>query len=117
VVREMGGALVVSLGHDVITARDGIEAVELFDRHGKDIGCVVLDISMPRQDGWQTLAQLRRVRPDLAVVMVSGYERSQAMNHRDDANDVEFLHKPFTRREMETAIEKATGLTAGTTSP
>jgi len=116
-VREMGEVLVASLGHDVVTARDGVDALDVFAQRGDGIGCVVLDISMPRLDGWETLVQLRRVRPDLPIVMVSGYERSQAMDHRDGANEVVYLHKPFTRHEMAAAIDKAMGLTAGTAIP
>jgi two-component system cell cycle sensor histidine kinase/response regulator CckA len=39
---------------------DGVEAVELFQRHRSDIRCVITDLTMPRMDGWETLAALGR---------------------------------------------------------
>ena len=67
------------MGFTLLTARDGIEALEVFRQHREDICCVITDLTMPRMDGWETLAALRQLQPTLPVILASGYDKGQVM--------------------------------------
>ena len=57
------GAALELLGYQLLTARDGIEAIEVFQQHRDAVRCVITDLTMPRMDGWETLAALQPPRP------------------------------------------------------
>ena len=83
------------LGHEVLAVASGGAAVALFAEKGAAIGSVLLDLSMPGMDGWQVLTALRRQRPELFVVVASGYDLTALRREfRDDQPDG-WLQKPF----------------------
>jgi len=92
-VRETTSAMVECLGLSVRAVADGASALELVRRWRPAV--VVLDVSMPGMDGWETLAALRSLHPELPVLMCSGYN-SVEIEHEG----VPFLPKPFTRRGL-----------------
>ncbi len=55
----MARIMLTRLGYDVIEAKDGVEGVEIFQKHRADIHCVLSDLTMPRMNGWGMLAALR----------------------------------------------------------
>lgn len=57
----------------MIAARDGVEGVELFRAQSARIGAVLLDLTMPRMNGLETLEELRRIAPEIPVILTSGY--------------------------------------------
>jgi PAS domain S-box-containing protein len=72
-VRISTQLLLKQFGFEVIVARDGIEGVEAFRAQSSRIGAVLLDLTMPRMDGVETLKDLRRIAPEVPVVLTSGY--------------------------------------------
>ncbi|MFO7600657.1 MAG: response regulator [Candidatus Desulfacyla sp.] len=62
--RETGAMVLRRLDMNVLEAKDGIEAVEVFRKHQKEIHCVLCDLTMPRMNGWQTIEALRRLAPE-----------------------------------------------------
>jgi PAS domain S-box-containing protein len=72
-VRRSTRLLLEHLGFEVIVACDGVEAVEAFRAESGRIGAVLLDLTMPRMDGLATLTELRRIAPQVPVVLTSGY--------------------------------------------
>jgi len=101
------GALIERLGYSLLTARDGLEAVEVFQRHRSNIRCVITDLTMPRLDGWQTLSALRRLEPDLPVILASGYDRALVMSNDHPDRPQAFLGKPFDLQQLQGAISAA----------
>jgi signal transduction histidine kinase/CheY-like chemotaxis protein len=99
--------LLQKLGYQVATAADGVEALEVFGARAAEVRFVLLDLSMPRMDGWQTLAALRAVRPGIPVVLASGYDQAHVMGGKLPAQPPTFLSKPFSRAELEAAIAEA----------
>ncbi|MDQ7006678.1 MAG: ATP-binding protein [Acidobacteriota bacterium] len=80
-----------SAGHRVLCARDGHQAVELFRNHASEIDLAILDQVMPRLGGPQALEEMRRIKPGLAGVLVTGYAPGP-----DSAGNECVLEKPFT---------------------
>jgi CheY-like chemotaxis protein len=107
VMRKMAGIMLTHMGYTVITAKDGLNAVDVLRKHNGEIGCVLCDLTMPGMDGWKTMAALRKISPSLPVVLTSGYDREEVMkNNRTDFPHA-FLSKPFKLNELGEAIEKA----------
>ena len=78
----------------------------MFRQHQDEIHCVVCDLTMPRMDGWDTLAALRELSPDIAVILSSGYDEAQVMagEHPDRPNA--FLGKPYQLKGLRDTISR-----------
>ena len=81
-------------GFQTLPAADGEHGLELFERHAGEISAVVLDLTMPRLDGWECLQRLRRLRAGIPVVVMSGYA-AQAATPAHALPPLSFLKKPF----------------------
>ncbi len=107
IVRNMTETMLARMGFKVVTATDGVEAVEIFQQHLDAINIVLTDLSMPRMDGWETLSALRRIRPDIPVILLSGHDDS-LVNAGDRAELPQvFLHKPFQKAALKDALARA----------
>jgi PAS domain S-box-containing protein len=106
-VRDMAQSMLKRMAYEVIAACDGHEAVEMFRARKDEINLVLLDLSMPGMDGWETLAQLRSLRPDIPVVLASGYDEAHVMQGDHPHLPHVFLHKPYLKGELEAAIDRA----------
>ena len=94
-------------GYQVIPASDGLQALELFAAPGAGFRAVLLDFSMPRLDGVETLKRLRARQPDIAVVLMSGFEAEEALERFAGLGISGFLQKPFTPAALLAAMAKA----------
>jgi len=90
-------------GYQVRTAASGEEAVD--DIRSSDCDLVFLDIRMPYMNGLEVFRILREMRPDLAVVMMTGYAVEQLLNDAMEEGAKGFLRKPFTVDELLKSIE------------
>jgi two-component system, cell cycle sensor histidine kinase and response regulator CckA len=72
-VRTLVHRVLSDAGYTLLTARDGQEALDLFDVHAARIDLVLTDLLMPRLGGRVLTEHLRTARPDLPVVAMSGY--------------------------------------------
>jgi PAS domain S-box-containing protein len=72
-IRRLARAILEGGGHRVLEARDGEEALAVFEKHREEVDLVLLDMIMPRKSGRDTLAELQRRAPELPVVLASGY--------------------------------------------
>jgi len=91
----------------VLTARDGIEAMALIRAHTEELSAVMLDLTMPRMNGRETLLELRRVSPDLPVVLTSGFDAEHALGELATDAGVTFLQKPFAPEQLLRSINDA----------
>ena len=104
VVRQMARAALERHGYEVMVAENGRQAIELFNRNPMDFSLVVLDLSMPGMSGAQTLPALRRTRPEIPVLITSGYSESQVLGMFAGQNVSGFLQKPFSSQILVTRI-------------
>lgn len=84
-----------SLGYDVLTASTGREAVEIFRERGREIDAVVLDMIMPGLDGRATYTELRAMREDVPVLLMTGHALNEQAQEILDLGVRGFLSKPF----------------------
>jgi len=98
-VLDLAGETLRRAGMTVLTAGNGREGIEVFIRHRDEIDAVFLDRTMPDISGEDAFDEIRRVRPDARVVLVSGYSEEHAARNFEARDLVGFLQKPF-RTEM-----------------
>ncbi len=112
-VRRTSCRLLTHWGFQVHQAADGQQAVELFRAHADEIRCVLLDLTMPRLDGEQAFHQLRRLRPDVKVILMSGYSDGAIVERLRQGGVAGFLAKPFSAPELNALLKSVlTGETA-----
>ena len=76
-IRAIGSDMLKELGFKVVTATDGREALEVFQRMNAEIRFVLLDLTMPRMNGEDAFRELRRIKPDVRVIISSGYNEQK----------------------------------------
>ena len=109
-IREMTTIMLVRLGFTVLQAKDGVEAVEIFEKHKNEISCLLSDLAMPRMDGWETITAIRAIRHDLPVILASGYDEATVMaGEHPELPDV-FLNKPYALNKLGDMIGRAMAL-------
>jgi two-component system cell cycle sensor histidine kinase/response regulator CckA len=95
-VRAAAVGVLERFGYHVLVATGPEDAQEIAARHRKAINMVISDVVMPRMSGPTLLATLRSHRPDIKVLLISGYA-GEALSARGElAEDIPFLEKPFT---------------------
>jgi PAS domain S-box-containing protein len=107
-VREVVMRMLERLGFRVLTAADGVAALEALEQAAADVTVVLLDLSMPRMGGADCLRHIRERRPSLPVVLMSGYtEQEVATKLIDGAGDTTaFLQKPFLPQDLTRVIRR-----------
>ena len=95
------------LGYTVIEAMDGKEAVHAFQQNRDDIIFVLSDFAMPEMNGMELLNILRRMAPEIPVILASGYSEEQVINENPSEHPRAFLEKPYGMRELRKAITLA----------
>jgi PAS domain S-box-containing protein len=99
-VRDVVARMLEDLGYTAITARDGATALALVDAQPVDL--VLLDLTMPQMSGADVLAELRARKPEMPVVLCSGFDRhGQGPVHADA-----YLPKPFRIEALERTLAK-----------
>jgi len=92
-------------GYDVITAHDGIEAIEKSGQERPSI--VVMDVSMPKMDGLETLQKLKAKYPDLIIIMMTAHSTSDKAITAMKYGAYDYITKPFDNTQLILLIEKA----------
>jgi PAS domain S-box-containing protein len=95
-VRALASEMLSSLGHAVTTCADGEQAVTAFKASDGAFDLVVLDLVMPRMGGREAFAALRRINPQVKVILVSGYSIQGEAQGILDEGAIAFLQKPFS---------------------
>jgi len=109
-VRGVVHAMLDTLGYEVIEARDGLEAVEIFRRRAAEIDLVILDLVMPHLTGEAALGQIRRIAPAVPAILVSGYDESGRIREIVAAGFGGFLQKPFRRQDLGKKVRELLGV-------
>ncbi len=105
-VREAATDILESVGLTVITAADGLAGLALYRERQADIRLVVLDLSMPGLSGEETFQELRRVNPQAAIILSSGYQQTEVTHRFASQRSVGFLQKPYDMTTLIQAVQQ-----------
>ncbi|MBA5779287.1 response regulator [Stappia sp. F7233] len=106
-VRAFAARALMSRGYTVHEASSGTEALEVMEETEGKIDLVVSDVVMPEMDGPSLLRELRKTRPDLKIIFVSGYAEDAFEKNLPENEKFSFLPKPFTLKQLATAVKEA----------
>jgi DNA-binding NtrC family response regulator len=104
-LRKVLGAMLRQVGYDVLTACDGIEALEVLASDHIDV--VITDLRMPRLDGMGLLRRLGDDFPNLPVIVITAHGTVEAAVQALKSGAFDFITKPFDRTEMQQVVDKA----------
>jgi CheY-like chemotaxis protein len=104
-VLETSKRLLTHLGFEVLTTEDGRECLERYALHRDEIRLVILDLTMPRMGGLETLRELRQVDGAVRVLLVSGYS-DHGLDLPEDDGGLAFLQKPFRAVALEKKLRQ-----------
>lgn len=99
-------SMLTMLGFEVLSARDGLEAVEIFKQHKNVIRFVLTDFVMPHLNGLETLTALRNITPGIPVILASGYSEDEVIDDTHPECPQAFLGKPYSLQELKDAINR-----------
>jgi PAS domain S-box-containing protein len=103
-VRKVCGAMVEHLGFSVLTAEDGNRAIEIFQAQSSEIGCVLLDLSMPNKDGLATYEDIIRIKPDAKVILSTGFHETDISNRLSAKGIAGFIQKPYRMATLRSTL-------------
>ncbi|OKY75090.1 MAG: hypothetical protein BM485_10370 [Desulfobulbaceae bacterium DB1] len=109
-VRDVTRAMLASLGHEVVLARHGEEAVDLFKKHGdcgEPIDIIIMDLTIPGgMGGKDAVKAIHAINPKAKVVVSSGYSNDPIMAHCRDYGFVAAIVKPFQLQDISKIINQ-----------
>ena len=104
-------------GMAVLEASDGRAAVDLVLSNPDAVDVVLLDVTMPRMGGREALDEIRVLRPDLPVVLCSGYDENQTLAGLSGSHRSPFIKKPFRLQTLVTVVHDAAGTPGASSRP
>jgi CheY-like chemotaxis protein len=99
-ISELASAMLTDEGYRVILAKDGFEALKIYQQIGNQIGLVILDFFLPVMDGDAVFDELRSLKPDVAVVLSSGFAEQSKLGNMLAQGLKGFIPKPYTREKL-----------------
>jgi CheY-like chemotaxis protein len=95
-VKLVAEAMLEALGFTVIEASNGKEALELYQKNAADINLVITDIGMPVMDGYQLFRELKALRPELPIIISSGFGDTVVASRIASEDIVDSISKPYS---------------------
>jgi len=105
-VLNVGDGFLKAMGYQVITAHDGKEATEVYRKHQESIDLVVLDIVMPVMGGSKVFDRLKKINPDIKVLLSSGYSIDGEATKILERGASGFIQKPFNIKQLSQSIHE-----------
>jgi CheY-like chemotaxis protein len=111
-VRSVTRQALERTGFVVEVAEDGEAALEKLKEDAKRFVLIILDFTMPRLDGGQTLREIRRINPQARVILMSGFSEHETRERLGDEALAGFIQKPFDLAALRSQVEKVVGSTS-----
>jgi CheY-like chemotaxis protein len=108
-LRELGVMLLEGDGYRVLAAKDGVEAVEMFEAHADEIGLVVCDLGLPRLGGRDVFLRMKEIKPSVRTIVASGYLEPSLRTEILRAGVIDTVQKPYDFRELIERIRSIIG--------
>lgn len=108
-LRDLSVTILEAEGYRVIAAKDGQEAVELFETHRDEIGLVICDLGLPKLGGREVFLRMKQSRPGVRAIVASGYLEPTLRSEILQAGVLDTIQKPYDFREMLEKIRSIIG--------
>ena len=97
---DVGTQILKQLGYEVLTARHGKEAIEVYQQNRQKVTMVILDLIMPVMGGGETYDRLKEIDPQVNVLLSSGYSRDGKVTEILERGCDGFIQKPFSMKDL-----------------
>jgi PAS domain S-box-containing protein len=101
---DVGSQILENLGYSVLSARSGTDAIEVYRVHQDEIILVILDMIMPDLGGGETYDRLRKINPEIKILLSSGYSIDGQASEIMDRGCNGFIQKPFNIKQLSRKI-------------
>lgn len=106
VIREVTSQMLIALGYDVVTAKDGVEAIKYFAENPTDIDLVILDMVMPNMGGRDCYRELKQLNPNVRAILSTGYGKNHAAQEILNDGILEFVQKPYHLNKLSEVVAR-----------
>ncbi|MBI5473199.1 MAG: response regulator [Ignavibacteriae bacterium] len=103
-LRDLVQSMLQMKGYRVLTASDGLAAIETFKSLKDEIALVLTDLGLPKLGGWEACRQMLQIKPQLRVVVATGYLDPTEKQAMADGGVSEFVPKPYLAEELTSTI-------------
>lgn len=103
---DVGREMIETLGYDVMVARNGKEAIEVYKKNGYEIDIIILDMIMPEMGGEETYSCLKKNNPEIKVLLSSGYSIDGQAERIMEQGCSGFIQKPFNLKHLSRKIKE-----------
>jgi DNA-binding NtrC family response regulator len=107
-VRHVATRMLESMGFEVVAAATGPDAVQILRARPDAFTVLLLDLTMPGGRGDETFRELRAIRADVPIILMSGYSHHEAAAHFEGEELAGFLQKPFRLEKLRELVRGAT---------
>ena len=108
-LREVAASMLESMGFRVLVAKDGLEGVKYFGENAAELKAVLLDLTMPKMDGFEAHAEMHRINPRVPVVLMSGFSGKLENLPPEAIHPAGVLPKPFGMAKLRERLSAAMG--------
>jgi PAS domain S-box-containing protein len=100
VVVETLRTMLTDLGYELLTAEDGAEGVRIYEKYVNTIDLVILDMIMPKMSGYDTFKAMKKINPDVKILLSSGFTRDANMEELQQKGAMGFIQKPYSYAKL-----------------
>jgi PAS domain S-box-containing protein len=105
-LRELARRMLEAYGYNVISAKDGEDAITKFLENREGISLLLLDMIMPKKNGREVAEAIRKVSPGIKILFVSGYIMDSTKTSELIESGFDFIHKPFQLKELAVKVRE-----------
>lgn len=106
-LREMAKLILVSKGYTVLTANDGEQAIEVYERHRAAISLVVTDLGLPKVNGPEVVRRLHELNPSLRILVATGFLEPEIRSQLSALGVIDVIQKPYSPENIEHKVRNA----------
>jgi PAS domain S-box-containing protein len=106
-IRALTKTILEGAGFHVVLAPDGRHGLDAFRRYGQHLSAVILDLTMPQMNGEEVVRHLRQMRPDVRIIVMSGYSEHEMHQRFAGQHVAGFVQKPFGPAVLLAALQQA----------
>ena len=106
-LRELIFEALESMGYTALVAKDGHQAIRICSQFSETIDLLLSDVIMPKMNGPEVMKRVKQIRPEIAVLFMSGYTHDVTVRHGVSTADVSFIQKPFSSTELMHKVREA----------
>lgn len=99
-IRDVAKGIIEVLGGKAITAKDGVEGIDIFKENRDKIDFVLLDLTMPKLSGEEVFRELKKIKNDIKVILMSGYNEHEVSQRLVGRGFAGFIQKPFSIEKL-----------------